>query len=174
MNWNFRVNVSHGNWERLPALIDDLARLRLGRGVSLDFALVDDVGIGYTNELNLALPLADHFIRLIDNAIAHGFRVSPLGGSLDDCPFCGKVGGESGAVINADGVLYSCWETAGRPEWAVGTVSHGYDSLECIQDRWVACNHEAEAHGQATEVLQFYERVDAHILDRTVRATAST
>ncbi|MDI1462213.1 radical SAM protein [Catellatospora sp. KI3] len=169
LEWHYRVNISHHNIDGIELLIDDLAQLPTSKPASLHLALIDDVGVGYENTVFYSTGLAERFLGLISRAMDRGLHVPVMGTSVADCPFCGEFAGGTGAVVNADGTLYSCWETAGRPEWAVGTVTEGYLPDADINDRWVACDYAAASHGDNAEVRKFYDRVDAYILDRTHR-----
>ncbi|MGL5852113.1 MAG: radical SAM protein [Phycicoccus sp.] len=162
LRWNFRVNVSHRNIAGLMQLVDDLAHAAVPERSSLHLALIDDVGLGYDNSVRYSMEFADVFADVNRRAIAHGFTV-PLSSPLGECPYCSVVAGGGGAVVNADGKLYSCWENAGRGQWSVGTVATGYD--EDSNQRWVACDFDSAPHGDAHEARRFFERVDAAALD---------
>lgn len=133
LNGQFRINISHRTLNGARGVIEDLAKLPIETERSVHLALVDDVGIGYENHVRYTEHLAERFIELIDLAMDAGFEVAPTDYSLADCAFCGAVGGKTGAVINADGTLYSCWETAGRDGWAVGDIVNGYAAEEAIR-----------------------------------------
>lgn len=76
------------------------------------------------------------------------------------CDFCSVEGGRYGAVVNADGALFSCWESAGRRGYAVGTVTGGYDDYPA--ERWIRCG----AGGPAGLTLRrFTDAVDGRLLD---------
>jgi uncharacterized protein len=162
LRWNLRVNVSHHNIGGLSSLVDDLAQAVVPARSSLHLALIDDVGLGYGNSVGYRREFADEFVAVNDRAIDLGFTV-PLSSPLSQCPYCAVVGGSGGAVINADGQLYSCWENAGREEWSVGDVASGYGPD--VASRWVACDFDSAPHGDASETRQFFERVDAAALD---------
>lgn len=174
LDWHFRVNISHHTLAGIPALIDDLGTLALPRPASIHLALIDDIGIGYENQITYTDALAMQFIELVDHAMAAGLTVPVTSNSLKDCPFCSEFAGGSGSVINADGTLYSCWETAGRAEWAVGTIDDGYLPPSQIRDRWVACDYATAAHGLPDDVRTFHNTIDAHILQRTHRPRLTT
>jgi uncharacterized protein len=167
--WQFRANISHRTIDRLDDLVDDLARLRTPRVSSLHLALIDDIGIGYPNQIRYTPELASRFTHIIDRAISAGLEVHATDPSLADCPFCGAFRGQTGAVINADGNLYSCWETAGRSDWIVGSVRGGYLPEDEIRDRWVACDYSTARHGHPVEARAFHDFVNGFILDRTYR-----
>ncbi|MFJ8686493.1 radical SAM protein [Micromonospora wenchangensis] len=169
LDWHFRVNISHHTLAGVSALIDDLAALNLPQSASVHLALIDDIGIGYENKISCDASLAKQFIGLVDHAFDAGLTVPVTGNSLKDCPFCGEFAGGTGAVINADGTLFSCWETAGRTDWAVGDIRNGYLPNDQIKHRWVACDYAAASHGRADEVRAFHDAIDAHILGRTYR-----
>lgn len=169
--WHFRVNASHHNLDGIENLIDDLASLRLQQPPTLHLAFIDDVGVGYHNHLRYTAELTSRFTSLINRAFDHGMDVPVMGVSVADCPYCGQFAGGSGAVINADGTLASCWETAGRPEWVVGNIHTGYLPEAQIANKWVACRHEAQEHGDAEHSRRFYDSLDSLILDRTHRPT---
>ncbi|MBD8537515.1 radical SAM protein [Frigoribacterium sp. CFBP 8751] len=164
LTWNFRVNVSHRNLDGLETVIDDLQQALCGKTASFHLALIDDVGLGYDNDVVYSAENAERFIELNSRAIGAGMTV-PVSKPLTDCPYCGVKGGAQGAVVNADGLLYSSWETAGRAEWAVGTLSDGYRPTEELDDLWVACDFDIAEHGTTEETRGFFDRVDGAALD---------
>lgn len=85
-------------------------------------------------------------------ARAAGFRIPrPTDGR---CAYCAEPDGRTGAVVNADGILYSCWESAGRPGFEVGDVESGYRAYPA--GRWVRCTKASQ---------RFVDAVDAGLLD---------
>jgi uncharacterized protein len=172
--WNFRVNVSHHNVEGLDELVEDLVKVSFSaRSVSLHIAMIDDTGLGYENQLRFDSPLAEAFLAANRRAIESGIRVVPSM-SLRECPYCSAVGGARGAVINADGDLYSCWENAGREGWSVGNVVDGYVSDPSLSLKWVACDFDIKPHGSAEATREFLDRVDAAALDDQLEAGVLT
>jgi uncharacterized protein len=164
LRWNLRVNVSHHNQDGIDALIDRLAAsLDLSRCV-IYFVRVGDVGVGYENGLLHTTGLAARFAGWYRHAIEAGFNV-PRPGPREVCGTCGHGDGRYGAVVNADGTLSSCWETAGAPGWEVGTVHDGYLPAEQIRDRWVACEDSYRFDEDAGTVASFQDTVDAALLD---------
>lgn len=68
-------------------------------------------------------------------------------------------------MISADGTLASCWETAGKPDWEVGTAASGYLPADATRDRWIACE-DLYRYDEDTRVLaRFRDDVDATLLD---------
>ncbi|MBV1851330.1 radical SAM protein [Catellatospora tritici] len=167
IRWRFRVNVSATNIDTLPDLVDQLAALPLPQRATIRFGLVGDFSVGFTGALRHTGGVTDRLLTLVDRAIDAGLDVMLLGTPLADCPYCGEFGGSAGAVVNSDGTLYSCWETAGRPEWQVGTIADGYLSPELMADRWSRCDNTVEAHGETSAAQELYDLVDARILDRS-------
>lgn len=86
-------------------------------------------------------------------------------GARRPCLTCGHTEGRYGAVISADGTLASCWETAGKPDWEVGTAADGYRPAEATRDRWISCE-DLYRYDEDTRVLaRFRDDVDATLLD---------
>lgn len=165
LNWNFRVNVSHRNVANLSYLVEDLGRvLRPGIKASLNLSLINDTGLGYDNQVGFQQALASTFLSLYCQSIDLGFKVLPVS-VVENCPYCGVIGGETGAVINGDGGLYSCWENAGRDGWAVGNVREGYITGQALEDRWVDCRFDAGSHGDGQAARAFFDYIDSGILD---------
>src|SRR5262249_18323182 len=75
------------------------------------------------------------------------------------CSFCSEQRGRYGAVVNADGTLFSCWDAAGRPGHEVGSVTDGYGAYTA--DRWVRCGETANTR----PVTAFMDELDAGLLD---------
>lgn len=165
LSWHFRINISQRNLDGLEELIDDLGNAVPSERTSLHLALIDDVGLGYDNGVGYNNDLCDRILDLHERAIGYGM-VIPMSKSLTACPYCSALGGAQGAVINADGKLYSCWETAGRDaSWIVGDVATGFLPDEIIRDRWVACDFDIKSHGTDKQIRRFFDRVDAAALD---------
>lgn len=164
LSWHFRVNISHRNLNGLETLIDDLGQAVPPGRTSLHLALIDDVGLGYDNTVGYSAEYIQRFADLHKRAVSHGMFI-PVSKPLTTCPYCSVFGGDRGAVVNADGRLYSCWETAGREEWAIGDITDGYLPADTIRDRWVACDFDIKSHGTDAETQQFFEYIDAAALD---------
>ena len=104
--------------------------------------------------------LERHFLDWHLRALTAGFRVEPPV-VAKSCSYCDTVGGRDGAVVSADGRLYSCWDSAGQAGFEVGDLDTGYAPDTEITDRWVSCGYQAE--GQAAALCD-------DLLDRTAGA----
>ncbi|MFE0692629.1 radical SAM protein [Streptomyces sp. NPDC058869] len=164
IRWTLRVNVSQETFGGIDALIERLAGELDPSRCALYFARVGDVGIGYANDLLHTGELSTHFTRWQRRALELGFTVSRPG-ARRPCLTCGHTEGRYGAVVSADGTLASCWETAGKPDWQVGTVSDGYRPAESTRDRWISCEDLYQYDEDARTLTRFRDDVDATLLD---------
>lgn len=163
INWILRVNVSHHNVAGIDKLIERLAGTIDPGRCAIYFAPVGDIGIGYENDLTHTGGLAATFNRWQRLALESGFTVNRPG-AQSLCATCGHLDGRYGAVVNADGILSSCWETAGKPGWEVGSVTDGYLSGARITERWIACG-DMYRHRDEQALATFRDTVDAALLD---------
>jgi uncharacterized protein len=163
LRWSLRVNVSHHTRPGVDALIDRLAGVVDPSRCGIYFSRVGDVGIGYGNEMLHTADLVADFGRWQRRALEAGFTVSRPG-PRTVCGTCSN-GGRYGGVVNADGTLSSCWETAGSPGWEVGTVDDGYRPFEDVADRWIACEDNYRYAEETGAVVSFQDAVDAALLD---------
>ncbi|WP_165989987.1 radical SAM protein [Streptomyces sp. YIM 98790] len=163
IRWTLRVNVSHETHGGVDSLIDRLAAALDPARCTLYFARVGDVGIGYANELHTGERAAD-FARWQRRALDLGFTVNRPA-ARRPCVTCGHADGRYGAVVSADGTLASCWETAGKPDWEVGTVTGGYLPREVTRDRWIACEDLYRGSEDGRTLARFRDSVDAALLD---------
>jgi uncharacterized protein len=163
LRWNLRVNVSHHNYERIGELFGQLKDQFDPDRCTVNFAWVGDGGFGYGNDLAHAEEVCDCFVQWTIEAIESGFRIARPGMHMT-CQICSEPGGDSGAVINADGTLYSCWQSAGKAGWDVGTIDSGYVDVAAVQDRWVTCGYEYRQEDEGV-VSAFQDSVDSRILD---------
>ena len=164
IQWSLRVNVSHLNHGGVDALIARLAERVDPARCALYFARVGDAGVGYANELLREGQLASDFIRWNREALRHGFKMtSPKATPV--CPACSYKNGQYGAVVNADGTLYSCWETSGRPGYEVGSIDQGYLSDEATDGRWLTCDENFQSEVESSMIAAFNDTVDAALLD---------
>jgi uncharacterized protein len=164
LTWQLRVQISHKTRSKIPGLLDSLAGAVDPSRARITFALVNDVDVGYDNRLQYSSDFAREFIEWNERALDLGFDIKRPVGEVG-CHYCGEKSGLFGAVVNADGVLYSCWESAGKPKFAVGDVDHGYFSDRRLDERWVACAYDARPHASTAEQARFNEVTDAAILD---------
>lgn len=169
-----RINVSASNVPGLEQLIDDLAG-RLGTDrICLRFGLLDDIGIGFVDAPGSMGQVRDLLMPVVLLAVDLGFTVDPLA-SVEDCLYCGVVGGGSGCVINADGTLYSCWESVGRSGYEVGDINHGYLTPEQLSGRWVDCSYNVTtARHDRTALSALCDAIDLAVLDRTYERSLPT
>jgi uncharacterized protein len=164
IRWSVRVNVSHHNLSGIDALIDTLARRLDTSRCGMHFAWVGDAGIGYANDMRHDAELAARFFSWQRQATEAGFQVSRPGAE-HPCMTCSFDNGRFGAVVNADGSLSSCWETAGRPGWQVGTVTEGYLPTARTENRWISCEDSRRYGDDGQPLNAFNDAVDAAFLD---------
>lgn len=163
LRWNLRVNVSHHNYQRIGELFTQLKDQLNPARFMVTFAWVGDAGFGYANDLAHAQDVSDGFVRWHVAALEAGFKIARPGMHMT-CHICSEPGGRVGAVVNADGTLYSCWQSAGKAGWDVGTVDSGYVDLNEVADRWVTCGYEyRQADGEVASAFQ--DSVDSRVLD---------
>ncbi len=87
--------------------------------------------------------------------------------TVADCLYCGVIGGGSGTVINADGTLYSCWESVGRTGYEVGDLRTGYLPPDQLDGRWVDCSYNVvDRERTRPAISQICDEVDVAVLDR--------
>jgi uncharacterized protein len=163
-NWNIRINVSAQNASTLGALAESLATIYPSGRSSVHFSPVFDYGVGYENRLRYSDDLAAAFIVAGRIFLQAGFKLKYAPGPRR-CPYCGTSGGKTGAVINADGRLYSCWTTCGHDGWEVGDVSAGFMRDDIIAPRWLSCESEIRGQLSLRERQEFLDRVDFALLE---------
>lgn len=164
LRWQFRINVSHRNNFSVPDLLAHLADRINPERVTINIALINDVGIGYANELQYSDEFLQEHLSWWMRALELGFSVRTPQAEFF-CDYCSVPAGEIGAVVNADGTLYSCWESVGKPQLEVGHVRRGYLASEEIAARWHACGYNSAPHGDLHQAQHFHDTVDAAILD---------
>ncbi|MFD6185555.1 radical SAM protein [Streptomyces goshikiensis] len=164
LQWTLRVNVSQETFHGVDALIDRLAGSLDPARCTLYFARIGDVGVGYANSLLHTGELPAAFARWQRRALDLGFTVARPG-ARKTCVTCGHTDGRYGAVVSADGTLASCWETAGKPDWEVGTVADGYRPGAETRDRWIACQDLYRYDEDARTLARFRDSVDTALLD---------
>jgi len=164
IRWLLRVNVSHHDYPGIDTLIDRLAAALDPARCTIYFARVGDVGVGYANDLLHTGELSARFARWQRRALDLGFAVSRPQAHAP-CRTCGSGDGRYGGVVNADGTLSSCWETAGKPGWEVGSVADGYLPGAQVRDRWIACEDMYQDGEDGRALASFRDAVDAALLD---------
>jgi uncharacterized protein len=164
MAWSLRVNVSHRNQLGIDTLLERLAAaLDLSR-CTISFDQIRDMGVGYANDLTPTGDLVADFARWQRRALELGFKV-PRPKANVPCRTCGYGNGRYGAVVSPDGTLSSCWETAGKPGWEVGTAGAGYLPAEVTRSRWIGCGDLYDPPPNDPVVAAFRDKVDAALLD---------
>ncbi|GAB3973402.1 hypothetical protein GCM10027615_36660 [Plantactinospora veratri] len=164
LRWNFRVNATRENMGAVPNLISVLSERVDTSRATINFAPVEDVGIGYETSLTYDQSLVETFVSWNALAMSKGFSV-PFYRPLRACTYCSEISGTTGAVINADGTLYSCWESVGKPGYEVGNVATGYLPRQIIEPRWVACSYDVLDKGSTMDVSAFADEIDTARLD---------
>jgi uncharacterized protein len=164
MHWIFRINVADPAALDIPSLLSHLAQTVDPTHASVSLHLIDDVGVGFHDNRTFAdwQATAQRFVEWNSMAAALGFNL-PLPTPRRPCVYCSDPEGRAGAVINADGVLYSCWETAGKPGWEVGDINTGY--RVGVGSRWVSCGYAARSRWSTGDQRRFADHVDAANLD---------
>jgi uncharacterized protein len=168
LRWDLRVNVSHHVNGRIPALIEELASRLDPSRCSLYFSRIGDIGVGYANRLEHSDQLASEFASWNRLALERGFGVVRPGPATV-CQACSFKDGRYGAVVNPDGVLYSCWETAGKPGWEVGSTVEGYLPPARTEGRWETCQGLYQYDEEQRLRQRFYDAIDGALLDELSR-----
>lgn len=160
VHWEIRVNLTPESVGTCEELLDDLAVSLPNDRTTLYFSRVMDAGL-YGSVLKEDGSLASRVVELYSYAIERGLRPHR---PTDDrvCSDCGHRNGAKGCVINTDGKLYSCWESAGRPGMEVGTLREGYFASDVIADRWVTCGYQSDP---ALASAAYRDEVDGGLLD---------
>jgi uncharacterized protein len=163
LRWVLRVNLTGRSIGSADALVDRLAERLDPQRFNIAFSLVNDSSPGFADTLAPSPALARQVGGLYVRALEAGFGVGlPI---LSKCGACGEFGGATGSVVNADGTLYSCWESVGKQGYEVGTITAGYAPAEVIRPRWVSCGYEATNRPDSAATQAYRDAVDATILD---------
>ena len=162
-----RVNLTGQSIGTAPALVSRLADRLPASRFGISFAHVHDAGVGFADALTLSPALARRIGDLYAMALEAGFEAGLP--TRQSCLACGTFGGATGAVVNADGTLYSCWGSVGKTGYEVGTIGEGYGPDDVIRPRWVACGFEARNEPGAQEAGVFDDMVNAAVLDHLYR-----
>jgi uncharacterized protein len=161
--WNFRVNISHHNFDRVGLLFDQLREHVDPSRCNVTLAWVGDAGFGYGNQLMHLDDVANAFADWTIEALERGFKTTRPS-MRTTCQICSEPGGKYGAVVNADGTLYSSWQSAGKAGFEVGDLDNGYLDVDTVTERWVTCGYEYE-QADPTVVDRFTDLVDGRVLD---------
>jgi uncharacterized protein len=164
LQWVLRVNISDPEDFDADELLTMLAAHVAPTGATISLHLIDDVGVGYECTPLDAHLTATRFADWYAAAQRLGFGV-PVAAGARRCVYCTERNGRTGAVVNADGVLYSCWETVGKEGMEVGALTEGYLDETSTAGRWVSCGYQAKPHWSATDKRAFADHVDATNLD---------
>jgi uncharacterized protein len=163
LRWNFRINVSQQNRRGLTEMVEQIAARVDAARVTIVFSLIHDAGIGFTSTVEPEAKLVDDMVGWIVRASELGFRISRPR-PTQPCRTCTYRDGRLGLVANADGMLYSCWESAGKVSWEVGTTGTGYLPYDEVAERWVSCGYEAR-YAEPAAKTRFRDAVDTRVLD---------
>jgi uncharacterized protein len=160
LRFTFRINMSAAALPGIEGLLTDLATRIDPRRTGLGFAPIHDYGWSSDGLLDPSPRTAARIVAAYARAHQLGFRVR--GPGPDYCAFCTDERGRRGAVIGADGSLFSCWESVGRRDYEVGTAADGYRHYPA--DRWVRCGSLVR-HATPERFAHFRDEVDAGLLD---------
>jgi len=152
LRFTLRVNVTPQVLPRLPALLDQAASVLDVPNTNLAIAPVLDYGA--------SVPAPD--ARAAQEAVKACAKAAELGFRLvrprdDHCDFCSETDGRLGAVVSADGTLFSCWDAVGEDDLAVGELDTGYSTES--RERWRRCG------GELPRTQAFSDALDAGVLD---------
>lgn len=137
--------MTQSNLAGLRALLTDLASKLTPGNWQPYFALIDDNNIGWSDVLTPGQNIGEALAELARLASKLGF--APALPGVGDCGFCSVPFGGGGIVVNADGKLYSCWDTAGFTQMSVGDVWSGYIPAEPNGHKWVSCGYRSLNQG---------------------------
>lgn len=152
IRFTVRLNVAPDVVPHLGTLLDQAAAVLDVPSTTLAIAPVLDYGAGVPA---LDARAAQEAVRACAKAAELGFRlVRPRD---DHCDFCSETDGRLGAVVSADGTLFSCWDAVGEEDLAVGGLDTGYSNES--QERWRRCG------GELPRTQAFSDALDAGVLD---------
>jgi uncharacterized protein len=163
LRFMLRVNLTGESMDSAWELVDRLATRLDPARFGIGFARVNDAGPEFADTIEMSAAQAHVIGKLYKHALDTGFRVGLP--TLKPCIACGVVGGGTGSVVNADGTLYSCWESAGKEGYEVGTIADGYLADEVIAPRWVSCGFSGSNPPGTPAFDAFRDVVSADILD---------
>jgi len=158
---SLRLNTTAEGLPHLGDLVGELATRLDPARCNLDIAPVLNYDGMFDPVMDRSADDVETLLGAYTAALEHGFTVGWPGGGA--CGFCGERDGTTGAVINAEGTLYSCWETIGKPGYEVGTVDDGY--TEYPLERWVSCGEFAVSATTAAQSRAFEDALTVGLLE---------
>ncbi|MFE9452210.1 radical SAM protein [Streptomyces sp. NPDC006739] len=153
LTFNFRINTTPEALPFLEELIHDLATRVDASRCAIDIAPVLNYAAMFDSVLDRSASDVATILRSYATALDEGFQVGWP--SAKSCGFCTERDGATGAVVNADGTLYSCWETIGKPGYEVGSIDSGYHDYDPAV--WVSCG-EFAVHQTTEPVYEAFDR----------------
>ena len=143
-----RVNITSKNISSIKNLLIDLKNMVYSNKFSIYFALIDDMP-WYSDDSLRTINILNLYANLHKIAISMGFNVTKPAhqGNCSTCrPPHKNISKEpEGIVISSDGILYSCWDSAGKKDMSVGNILNGYTDVlnsKC----WVQCGYLGESN----------------------------
>jgi uncharacterized protein len=161
LSFGFRINVTPVVLDRIDELIAQMAAAVDAGRSGFTIAPVLDYGTGFDGLLARSGRTSARIVEAYRTALDHGFQVATP--REMHCDFCFAERGRYGAVVNADGTLYSCWESVGRPGYEVGTIGDGYRDYP--RDTWVHCGDLALSDDGQAPLVGIHDEIDAGLLD---------
>ncbi|MFJ3231110.1 radical SAM protein [Streptomyces sp. NPDC086787] len=161
LRFDFRINTTPDALPGLKDLIGLLATRVDASRCGLHLAPVLNYAGGFDAVIDRSSSDVATLLGAYATALDAGFQVGrPSGAS---CGFCGERDGVTGAVVNADGTLYSCWETIGKPGYEVGTIDSGYTDYD--PRLWVSCAEFAVREAPETVWRAFDDALTVGLLE---------
>ncbi|MFF0388227.1 radical SAM protein [Kitasatospora sp. NPDC004615] len=161
LRFGLRLNTTAEGLPHLEGLVRSLAERVDPSRCTLDIAPVLNYEGMFGDVLDRSGGEVETILAAYTAALEAGFTVNWPGGG--ECGFCGERDGTSGAVVNADGTLYSCWETIGKPGYEVGDIDGGYTSYP--QERWVSCGEFAQQSATEAASRAFDDTLSVGLLE---------
>ncbi|MDO4631850.1 MAG: hypothetical protein Q4A82_06165 [Corynebacterium sp.] len=140
---SLRANVTPDNVTTLNHLIEDLSKniLMSQEQFSLMFCPIESIP-SFSLERKTWSSFLDGMTEAIKYAVESGFKVVPQS-HINGCSTCANPESSDGLVITTNGLLYSCWDSAGQTNMEIGRLSEGYDK-ELVQKNWVSCGYNGD------------------------------
>ena len=168
IDWQVRVNVAPGTLDGITELISDLTLTVPPGRTTLYFMPLLDYGLGSGIPPEMADAVVAQCVEAHEIARSSGFVETSY--FARDCSFCSTVGGGQGAVVGPDGALYSCWDVAGRSEYAVGNVWGGYASDgDLVHARWQQCGDDVGSRDAGSVQTRLQLELTSRWLERSLQ-----